>query len=274
MASLKDGMRGMRARIATTVARARNGDLSIRTMVLGGAAGLALIVAVIGACKFYEYRATGGVGYVDASEFRLDGDVGVQTKKETFFGLLNPVVEAENARIRETRERLKAARNAAEPPGWVEGVAENYRIEWTGKEWETLLKRVDKVPRELVLVQAANESSWGQSRFAQQGNNMFGQWCFTEGCGIVPAQRTAGLSHEVAAFDSVNEAVRAYLRNINTGGAYRELREIRWNARQNGEQPKATDLAAGLTRYSERGHEYIREIRAMIRVNQPYMQTP
>jgi Bax protein len=136
------------------------------------------------------------------------------------------------------------------------------------------LARVDTVPLSLVLAQAANESSWGQSRFAQEGNNLFGEWCFREGCGIVPEQRSAGKSHEVAAFDSVNASVRSYLHNLNTGRAYAALRKLRQQARAAGEAPKAMVLASGLARYSERGLAYVHEIKAMIRSNRELMMAP
>ena len=109
-----------------------------------------------------------------------------------------------------------------------------------------MLKRVDITPLLLVLAQSANESNWGQSRFARQGNNMFGQWCFRKGCGLVPNRRESGKQHEVAAFETVNASVRSYLNNINSSRAYGRLRDLRQRARRRGERPTAEDLAAGL----------------------------
>ena len=128
-----------------------------------------------------------------------------------------------------------------------------------------LLNEVNFVPASLALAQSANESSWGTSRFSKKGNNYFGQWCYQKGCGIVPSSRNAGAKHEVRAFESTLESVQAYMFNINTHNAYAELREIR-----EGLSPMALDgnkLAMGLIRYSERGEEYIKEIKSMIRIN-------
>jgi len=234
-------------------------------------AAVTLGVAGFGAFKVYENKATGGVGFVEASDIQISDTADVRTKKEMFFDTMRPIVAAENERILELRSEIKAARKAGDTPDWLPEVADRYGVDWTGSEWDALLKRVDAVPVPLALAQSANESAWGQSRFAQKGNNMFGQWCFSEGCGLVPQRRSEGKNHEVAAYSNINASVRSYIRNINTSRAYKELRDMRWTARQNGEQPKAMALAAGLSRYSERGQAYVEEIRAMIRVNRNLM---
>ena len=123
------------------------------------------------------------------------------------------------------------------------------------------------IPNSLALVQAANESAWGTSRFARDANNYFGQWCFTRGCGLIPANRIEGAHHEVQRFSSPKESVASYLNNLNTHNAYAQLRSIRSNAVKNGEPITGYLLAAGLGKYSERGEAYIEEIRTMIRVN-------
>jgi Bax protein len=117
------------------------------------------------------------------------------------------------------------------------------------------------------LAQAANNSAWGTSRFAKQANNYFGQWCFTKGCGIVPARRDAGSKHEVRKFDTTQGSVSSYVRNINTGSAYSSLRTVRANARRNKSMLTGHDLAVGLVGYSARDDAYVKEIRSMIRTN-------
>ncbi len=233
----------------------------------------AILVAGLGfaAYKVYELKVTGGVGFIEADEMAVEDGIRISAKKRAFFDTLRPVVEAENARILELRERLLTAREQGEGPNWIRDVAREYEIEWTGREWTKLLRRVDAVPVPLVLAQAANESSWGQSRFAQEGNNLFGQWCFEPGCGIVPNQRPEGEIYEVASFGSVNESVRSYLRNLNTHPAYTDLRKRRMAARQAGREPTGVELASGLGSYSERGQAYIDEIRSTIRVNRDLM---
>jgi len=91
----------------------------------------------------------------------------------------------------------------------------------------------------MFLAQAANESSWGTSRFAKEANNLFGQWCYTPGCGIVPAQREENEANEVRKFATINDTVRSYVRNINSYYAYKDLRVIREEIRSAGEIPSA-----------------------------------
>lgn len=130
-----------------------------------------------------------------------------------------------------------------------------------------MLTRADIVPASLVIAQAAKESGWGSSRFAREGNNYFGIWCFTRNCGMTPIRRDNNRSHEVATFDSVEEGVRYYIRTINSHFAYTELRNMRAQARQQDRQLRGEKLATGLVSYSERGMMYVNEIRSMIQYN-------
>jgi Bax protein len=131
-----------------------------------------------------------------------------------------------------------------------------------------MLIRADIVPASLVLAQAAKESGWGTSRFAREGNNFFGIWCFNRGCGMTPSRRDNNRTHEVATFDSVEEGVRYYIRTINSHFAYADLRSMRANARQQHIRVYGDKLATGLVSYSERGMVYVNEIRSMIQYNQ------
>jgi Bax protein len=117
------------------------------------------------------------------------------------------------------------------------------------------------------MAQSANESAWGTSRFARKGNNFFGQWCFRKGCGLVPKQRDANKTHEVAAFDSPEESVKMYIRNLNSNSAYKSLRDLRAKLRRANKPVTGHALAAGLKHYSERGLEYVKELREMISFN-------
>ena len=137
----------------------------------------------------------------------------------------------------------------------------------TKKEVAELLLRVDQVPASLALAQAAMESAWGTSRFAVQGNNLFGQWCYQKGCGLVPLRRNAGSTHEVAKFDSVSDAIKSYLKNINTHRAYADLRNDRASLRSAGKPITGHQLAEGLIDYSELREAYVHEIQAVIRIN-------
>lgn len=197
-------------------------------------------------------------------------------RKAAFFSYLEPIVEAKNAEILEDRAVLKVMSKDLDTRGSLsarqldrlDALAQKYalgdEIADPGQRLRLLLRRVDMVPLPLVLVQAAKESGWGTSRFAREANNLFGQWCFTPGCGMVPERRSAGAKHEVRDFDSVDEAVAAYLHNINTGRAYQRLREIRASLRHAGEKPSAMALADGLLFYSQRREDYVNEIKRMI----------
>lgn len=198
-------------------------------------------------------------------------------RKEAFFGYFLPLVEMRNKEILELRAELLRLREdmdglSGRQQRRVVRLAEDYEIdEFDVNEpgdWDTLLRRVDVVPPSLALAQAANESGWGLSRFALEGNNYFGHWCYVEGCGLVPDSRPAGARHEVAAFDSPAQSVQRYIRNLNSHDAYRGLRLKRSELRQSDELITGLELAEGLTQYSQRGQEYIRELQSMIRFNE------
>ncbi len=215
-----------------------------------------------------------------APDFSLYTDV--PAKKAAFFGFLRPLVEAENGKIQVQRrwlrsvlERVKEGKplDSTEQQRLAE-LAEAYRYELRHLEVESLkalLARVDKVPEEMVLIQAANESGWGTSRFAVEGNNYFGQWCFSKGCGLVPNSRASGLNHEVAKFADPRASVAAYLRNINTNGAYDDLREVRRTLRKAQQPVTARDLIPTLIRYSERKEAYVAELLQMLGDNRIYL---
>jgi len=201
--------------------------------------------------------------------------------KARFFASLRPIVQAENARIAKIRQRIlrlhaRRAWLSRADIHWLGEIARTYRMNTftptQDQDWRTLLRRVDEIPLELVLAQAANESAWGTSRFAREGNNYFGQWCYRKGCGIVPKRRAPGAHHEVARFRSVAESVASYMHNLNTLRAYRKLRMLREAARAKGEPLDAEMLAEGLVHYSARGHDYVRTLQAMIRKNRSLMR--
>ena len=194
-------------------------------------------------------------------------------KKKRFFDFMRPIIIEENAKVLELRTRLEEAKQTNSNKVWVKEIAEAYTVRWEiGKEnWEKLFERVDAVALEVALSQSALESAWGQSRFAQQGNNFFGQWCYEKGCGIIPENRDDGSKHEVAVFDSVNASVRSYLKTINTGRVYAGLRIIRRKNREAGRPVDAKAQAGGLIKYSQQREKYVRSIRNMIKVNQKLM---
>ena len=196
-----------------------------------------------------------------------------EDKKKRFFDFLRPIINDENNRVLLLRESLLAAKKNNYRKAFVRRTAQDYGLRWdtSNENWDKLLAHVDAVALELALAQSANESDWGQSRFAQQGNNFFGQWCYQEGCGMVPENRDHGTYHEVARFKNVNSSVRSYIKNINSGPAYETLRDVRKKNRAAGKKPDAEAQAGGLVKYSQRGERYVKEIRSMIRVNRKLM---
>ena len=202
----------------------------------------------------------------------------IPDRKQAFFDYLLPAIEYQNQLIRERRQILKgieiklkhAETQTSAQQKYMLTMRERYRVpeESTIDEAvELLLRRLDTLPVSMVLAQAAMESAWGTSRFARQANNLFGQWCFSKGCGLVPAQRSKGMSHEVQKFSSVDKAIGAYFLNINSHPTYVLTRDIRENLRAKGKALTGHALVAGLEKYSARGHEYIEELRSMIRTN-------
>lgn len=130
-----------------------------------------------------------------------------------------------------------------------------------------LLQRLDTLPPDLVLAQAANESGYGTSRFSRLGNNLFGQWTYATGTGLVPKERSEKQRHEVRRFDNLYDSVRSYMNNLNSHRAYRSLRTIRAKKRYRKQALQGIDLAAGLRLYSSRRDAYVAEIRSIIRSN-------
>jgi len=206
-------------------------------------------------------------------------------RKRAFFAYLRPLVEEENGRVMQQRRRLSRlyeehrGKTAVSLPdiNWIEDLLEEYGVDRLAPGdpslWETLLRRVDMVPLNLALVQAAKESGWGTSRFAREGNNLYGQRCFTEGCGIIPAGREEGATHEVRRFDTAADSVQSYIHNLNTNSAYRRFRLMRRLQRLDGMKPDGFSLAESLPRYSERRYRYLDEIREMMRINSRYLKS-
>lgn len=202
----------------------------------------------------------------------------VNEKKETFFGFLEPIAATINQRIELERTWLTVAqtrlREGQPLSSWqrqlMMELGDYYNVDaeiGSNAYFRQMFNRVDIIPASLVLAQAANESAWGTSRFAVEGNNLFGQWCFTKGCGIVPSGRDGDASHEVRAFDSIADSVEGYFRNINTHNQYQELRDIRSELRGVRVPVDSLYLAWGLEGYSIRGEHYIEELIEMIQFN-------
>jgi Bax protein len=203
-------------------------------------------------------------------------------RKQAFISFLTPMIESRNEWILDNRaflETLRARLVAAQPVAdeelvRLEALATHYGVEMgsdpTLATVDLLLFRGDIIPVSMVLAQAANESAWGTSRFAREGNNYFGEWCSVPGCGMVPAQRRQGLRHEVEAFESVEEAVHSYFRTLNRAAAFRRVRELRAEVRARGAPLHGEALLDGLHGYSAIGQAYIDDLRSIISFNRLY----
>ena len=196
-----------------------------------------------------------------------------QERKSLFLRSLLPIVLLENRRLREQHNLAKLIlENDLPDKGsptrkWLDGVAKEMRIRGDlTKEsvQQRLLNRLDEIPPALALAQAAIESGWGTSRFASEGNSLFGQWTYNADKGLEPTERDADATHFVSAFPNLQASVRAYMRNLNTSRAYREFRDERARMRADGEDLSATELAQHLRRYSQRGMEYVQELQKII----------
>ncbi|WP_303722559.1 glucosaminidase domain-containing protein [Malonomonas rubra] len=200
-------------------------------------------------------------------------------KKQIFFKSLLPMILLANNEIRHERKQIlelqKLVLNKTQLKEHqlqqLADLATRYKIKrgaLTSKQaFKELLLRADVIPAELALAQAANESAWGTSRFSQLANNLFGEWTFQPGAGIIPEDRPEGATYEVRRFESIYESIRSYLHNLNTHFAYRELRLLRAETRADGQPLDGSKLAEGLFRYSIRGEEYVKDLQSLIRAN-------
>lgn len=192
-------------------------------------------------------------------------------RKTLFIASVLPLVLSANDAILEDRKRLlqlrqKKAGFSASEKKWLSGLARRYRTE--ADDLDRLLIRVDTIPPSLALAQAAIESGWGTSRFARQGNALFGQWTWAKDAGMKPKRMRDGLGeYAIKRYDSLYASVADYMRNLNTQKAYAGFRRQRASLRAQGKWPNGAAIAATLRRYSEEGETYVRKLTTLIRTN-------
>ena len=206
----------------------------------------------------------------------------VADKKRIFFRLIGPIVlrineliAADRARAKEVTGKLTIGKGVSlEDQAWLAELAVRYKVIKTTDDhldsdlYPELLLRVDVIPPSLSLAQAASESGWGTSRFAAEGNALFGQWTWG-GKGMKPAEQRSSThgDYRVASFGSTGLAADSYALNMNTSNAYRDFRLKRADLRRQNLRVSGTVLAETLIRYSERGHAYVEDIQRIIRQN-------
>ncbi|RMD88272.1 MAG: hypothetical protein D6807_06185 [Alphaproteobacteria bacterium] len=210
----------------------------------------------------------------------LDRIHDVAARKRLFFASILPLVLRVNELIAEDRERLLALEAKVRggqrlddwEQRWLVSLAKRFGLRRVQApediDFERLKRRVDIVPPSIALAQAAIESGWGQSRFAREGNALYGQWTWNAAHdGIVPERREAGKRHRIRAFDFLIDSVGAYMNNLNRAPAYRAFRQLRAALRAEGKPLRGSPLVPALRAYSERGEAYVAELQAIIAAN-------
>ena len=212
------------------------------------------------------------------SGFPAFGQVNVATKKKMFLNTLLPVALTALTYVEQERDALeriikKIGVDPAEldfgdgSDSWRAGLTSEEEdllrfltVKYRSSMADELLRRVNVVPVSLIMAQGAIESSWGTSRFASTGNNLFGIWTWGEE-GIIPAKRDNGKKHKIAIYDSILDSVQAYILNLNRLSVYDEFRRMRQ------ETMDSVLLAKGLSKYSSQGEEYVWSVRTIIHQN-------
>ena len=189
-------------------------------------------------------------------------------RKEFFIQIVLPLIIKENSNIRIDRKNLFKIINKSNNT--------NLEKKWLGKKYKqygvapgdlsSLKIRMDEIPVSLAIAQAAKETGWGTSRFAQEGNALFGQWTWS-GEGLKPKEAKAGEGHKVMKFNVLQASVRAYQRNLNTHSTYRDFRRARAELRDLGKPLDSLELSKYLNKYAETGNQYVEVLQKIIKQN-------
>jgi len=189
-------------------------------------------------------------------------------RKDLFIQIILPLVIKENNNIRLDRKKLfsilNKSKNTKKEKNWLNSKFKQYGV--VNKDLSTLKIRMDEVPVSMAIAQAAKETGWGTSRFAQEGNALFGQWTWS-GEGIKPAKADGDSTHKVMKFKVLQASVRAYQRNLNTHSSYKNFRSKRAELRDEGKKLDSMILSEYLDKYAETGKEYVRVLQQIIKQN-------
>ena len=189
-------------------------------------------------------------------------------RKDFFIQIILPLILQENNNIRLDRKRLfsiiNKSNNTKLEKKWLEKKYKQYGI--PSKDLSVLKIRMDEIPVSLAIAQAAKETGWGTSRFAQEGNALFGQWTWS-GEGLKPKDADKNEGHKVMKFNVLQASVRAYQRNLNTHSSYRNLRKARAELRDRGLPLDSLLLVKFLNEYAETGEKYVEVLEKIIKQN-------
>ena len=195
----------------------------------------------------------------------LDEIKDVKLKKETFIKIVLPLVVAENEKILNDRVKFKKIVNkkmtSDKEKNWLLAKLREYKVK--NSDFKELEKRMDIIPVSIALAQAAKESGWGTSRFALEGNAIFGQWTWT-GQGIEPLNKGKHERHKILRFPILRASVKAYKNNLNTNNGYKDFREKRYSKRKRNKNIKGLDLTNTLDKYAATGKEYTQILKDII----------
>ena len=192
----------------------------------------------------------------------------IKERKNLFIQIVLPLILEENNQIKFDRKKLFAilnrSNNSDSEKKWLNMKFKQYGVK--NRDLLTLKVRMDEIPASLAIAQAAKETGWGTSRFALEGNALFGQWTFSDN-GIKPLNADSNKSHKVMKFQVLQASVRAYFRNLNTHSSYRDFRKFRAAARDNNEILNSLILADYLNEYAATGIEYTKILKKIIEQN-------
>ena len=198
----------------------------------------------------------------------LDNLQSVQLKKETFIKIVLPLIVAENEKILDDREKLKALSEKKFTTDLEKQWLRQKLLEYKVKKGDLneLMLRMDMIPVSIALAQAAKESGWGTSRFALEGNAIFGQWTW-DGQGIAPLERDSDKNHKILKFPILRASVKAYKNNLNTHKSYSKFREKRKQLRDKNKNITGLALTGTLKNYAQTGSEYTKILNQIITQN-------
>ena len=198
----------------------------------------------------------------------LDNLQSVQLKKETFIKIVLPLIVAENEKILDDREKLKLLAEKKFTSDLEKQWLRQKLLEYKVKKGnlDELMHRMDMIPVSIALAQAAKESGWGTSRFALEGNAIFGQWTW-DGQGIAPLKRDGDKNHKILKFPILRASVKAYKNNLNTHKSYSKFREKRKSLRSKNKKITGLALTDTLKNYAQTGSEYTKILNQIITQN-------
>ena len=197
----------------------------------------------------------------------LDSIRSTKKKKKTFLKILLPLIVAENEKIeRDKKYLLKILKenNKPENQKWINKKYRDYKV--SKKNINELIEKMDVIPISIALAQAAKESGWGTSRFALEGNAIFGQWTW-KGEGIEPLEKTGDQNHKILKFPLLRASVKAYITNLNSHNGYKDFRKKRLELRKQNKPLVGRALIDELDNYAQTGKEYTKVLRQIIDQN-------